>query len=241
MLYIGVTFAEAQPLTDSEVVERVRGGERALYELLMRRHNQRLYRVVRSVVRDDAEAEDVLQDTWVRAYEHLDQFEGRASFATWVTRIAFYEALARSRKSKRWTPVEDESGAIVPAVERKSQVETPEAEAMRGELGEILQSAVDALPDSYRTVFVLRAVEQLSTVDTAESLGLSEEAVKTRLHRARALLRRGVEARMGPALAGAYAFMGIRCDRTVARVLAQIEKRSTAEALTPCGERLERM
>jgi RNA polymerase sigma-70 factor, ECF subfamily len=217
-----VTLAEQQPLTDSEVVERVRGGERGLYELLMRRHNQRLYRVARSVVRDDAEAEDVLQDTWVRAYEHLDQFEGRASFATWVTRIAFYEALARSRKSKRWTPVEDENGQIVPAVERERQVETPEAEAMRGELGEILQSAVDELPEGYRTVFVLRAVEQLSTVDTAESLGLSEEAVKTRLHRARSLLRRGVEERMGPALAGAYAFMGVRCDRTVARVLQRL-------------------
>jgi RNA polymerase sigma-70 factor, ECF subfamily len=217
-----VTLTEQQPLTDSEVVERVRGGERGLYELLMRRHNQRLYRVARSVVRDDAEAEDVLQDTWVRAYEHLDQFEGRASFATWVTRIAFYEALARSRKSKRWTPVEDENGQIVPAVERERQVETPEAEAMRGELGEILQSAVDELPEGYRTVFVLRAVEQLSTVDTAESLGLSEEAVKTRLHRARSLLRRGVEERMGPALAGAYAFMGVRCDRTVARVLQRI-------------------
>jgi RNA polymerase sigma-70 factor, ECF subfamily len=217
-----VTFAEQQPLTDSEVVARVRTGEQALYELLMRRYNQRLYRVVRSVVRDDAEAEDVLQDTWVRAYEHLGQFEGRASFATWVTRIAFYEALARVRKSKRWTPVEDESGEILPAVERETRVETPEAEAMRGELGEILRSAVDALPDGYRTVFVLRAVEQLSTVDTAESLGLSEEAVKTRLHRARALLRRGVEERMGPALAGAYAFMGARCDRTVASVLERI-------------------
>jgi RNA polymerase sigma-70 factor, ECF subfamily len=188
----------------------------------MRRHNQRLYRVARSVVRDDAEAEDVLQDTWVRAYEHLDQFAGRASFATWVTRIAFYEALARARKSKRWTPVEDETGEIIPAVEREHQVETPEAEAMRGELRDILQAAVDALPDGYRTVFVLREIERLSTIDTADSLGVSEEAVKTRLHRARAMLRRGVEERMGPALTGAYAFMGARCDRTVARVMQRI-------------------
>jgi len=217
-----VTLTEQQPLTDSEVVERVRVGERGLYELLMRRYNQRLYRVVRSVVRDDAEAEDVLQDTWVRTDEHLAQFEGRASFATWVTRIAYYEALARVRKGKRWTPVEDEAGEILPAVEREKQVETPEAEAMRGELREILQSAVDALPDGYRTVFMLREIEQLSTLDTADSLGVSEEAVKTRLHRARALLRRGVEERMGPALTGAYAFMGTRCDRTVARVMERI-------------------
>ena len=217
-----MTLTIQQPLTDSEVVARVRDGDQALYELLMRRHNQRLYRVVRSVVRDDAEAEDVLQDTWVRAYEHLNQFEERAAFATWVTRIAFYEALARVRKSHRWTPVEDESGEILAAVERETRAETPEAEAMRSELGDILQSAVDALPDGYRTVFVLRAVEQLSTLETAESLHLSEEAVKTRLHRARALLRRSVEERMGPALAGAYAFMGARCDRTVARVMERI-------------------
>ena len=221
-LYNVVTLTEQQPLTDSEVVARVRGGEQSLYELLMRRHNQRLYRVIRSVVRDDAEAEDVLQDTWVRVYEHLNQFEERATFATWVTRIAFHEALARVRKSKRWTPVEDETGGILPAVERETQGETPEAEAMRGELNEILQSAVDALPDGYRTVFMLRAVEQLSTFDTAESLGLSEEAVKTRLHRARALLRRGLEDRVGPALTGAYAFMGARCDRTVAHVMQRI-------------------
>src|SRR4051812_19422042 len=102
MLYIGVVITECQTLPDGAVVERVLGGETALYELLMRRHNQRLYRVIRSVVQDGAEAEDVLQETWVRAYEHLAQFEGRASFATWVTRIAFYESLARAKKSKRW-------------------------------------------------------------------------------------------------------------------------------------------
>ena len=188
----------------------------------MRRHNQRLFRVIRSVVVDDTEAEDTLQETWVRAFEHLGQFAGRASFATWVTRIAFHEALARARSRKRWTPVEDSEGEIMPEANRQSKFETPESQAIRGQLGQILESALDALPESYRTVFMLREVEQLSTLETAESLGLSEEAVKTRLHRGRALLRRQLVASVGPALTTSYSFMGERCDRTVARVLARI-------------------
>ena len=208
--------------SDAEVVGRVRAGERELYELLMRRYNQRLFRVIRSVVADDFEAEDVLQDAWVRAYEHLDQYEGRASFSTWVTRIAFHEALARVRKGKRWTPLENPQGGILPEAERRQSAETPEGQAMRSQLGQMLQAAVDGLPEAYRSVFVLREVEQLSTLETARCLELSEEAVKTRLHRSRALLRRDLEDRMGPAVSEAYAFLGVRCDRTVARVLARI-------------------
>jgi len=214
---------ECQSVPDSEVVDRVRAGETGLYELLMRRYNQRLFRVIRSVVADDAEAEDVLQETWVRAYQHLDQFAGRASFPAWATSIAYHEALARARNSKRWTPVENAQGEIMPeANRRQAGSETPEAQAIRGQLGQMLQSAVDALPESYRSVFVLREVEQLSTIETAECLGLSEEAVKTRLHRSRALLRRELAGRMGPAITHAYAFLGPRCDRTVARVMERI-------------------
>jgi len=214
---------ECLALSDSEVVTRVRSGETGLYELLMRRYNQRLFRVVRSVVTEDAEAEDILQEAWVRAYEHLDQFEGRASFATWVTRIAFYEALARARKSKRWTPLENPKGEIMAEADRKqTNSDTPEAQAMRGQLGQILQAAVDALPESYRSVFMLREVEKLSTSETAECLELSEEAVKTRLHRSRALLRRELEGRLGPAITEAYSFLGARCDRVVAQVLSRI-------------------
>src|ERR1043165_7336229 len=105
-----MVLQEALALPDSEVVERVRHGDSPLYEVLMRRYNQRLFRTIRSVIPDDEEAEDILQETWVRAYEHLNQFEGRASFATWVSRIGFHEALARSRNRKRWTPVEDAEG-----------------------------------------------------------------------------------------------------------------------------------
>jgi RNA polymerase sigma-70 factor, ECF subfamily len=213
---------ECRTITDDEVVERVRKGETGLYEMLMRRYNQRLFRVIRSVVTNDSEAEDILQEAWVRAYEHLHQFEGRSSFATWVTRIAFHEALARSRNGKRWTPLENSGGAIMPEAEQHKTAESPEAQAMRGELGRALRAAVDTLPETYRSVFVLREVEQLSTSETAQCLDLSEEAVKTRLHRSRALLRRELESQLGPAIADAYAFLGSRCDRVVQRVLDRI-------------------
>jgi RNA polymerase sigma-70 factor, ECF subfamily len=218
-----MVLQECQSVSDTEVVDRVRAGETALYELLMRRYNQRLFRVIRSVLTNDLEAEDVLQEAWVRAYEHLDQFAGRASFSTWVTRIAFHEALSRTRRSKRWSPLEGPEGEIMPEVNRRQTTsETPEAQAMRGELGQMLQAAVDTLPEIYRSVFVFREVEQLSTGETAECLGLSEETVKTRLHRSRALLRSELESRLGPAIAGAFSFLGARCDRTVARVLERI-------------------
>jgi RNA polymerase sigma-70 factor (ECF subfamily) len=214
---------ECAALVDDQVVARVLAGEGGLYELLMRRYNQRIYRVIRSVVTDDTEAEDVLQEAWVRAYEHLDQFKGMSSFSTWVTKIAFYEALARARKRTRWTPLENPEGEIMPDAElHGSDAETPEAQAIRSEMGRILQVAVDGLPDSFRSVFVLRAVEQLSTAETAECLGLSAEAVKTRLHRSRALLRQDLEALAGGAITEAYSFMGVRCDRTVARVLERL-------------------
>lgn len=214
---------ECRTISDDNLVARVRAGETGLYEMLMRRYNQRLFRVIRSVVTDDGEAEDVLQEAWVCAYEHLDQFEGRASFSTWVTRIAFHEALGRIRKSKRWTPLENSRGEIMAEADhRHTTTETPESQAMRGQLGQMLQAAVDKLPESYRSVFVLREVEQLSTSETAECLELSEEAVKTRLHRSRALLRRELENHMGTAIMEAYAFLGARCDRMVAQVLKRI-------------------
>ena len=220
---MNMLLEECRTISDDDVVSRVRAGETRLYEMLMRRYNQRLFRVIRSVVMNDDEAEDVLQEAWVRAYEHLDQFAGRASFSTWVTRIAFHEALARTRKNRRWTPLENPEGEIMAEAERRqTTAETPEMQAERSQLGRMLQAAVGALPETYRSVFVLREVEQLSTTETAECLELSEEAVKTRLHRSRALLRRDLESRLGPAISEAYAFLGARCDRIVMRVLERI-------------------
>ncbi|HEY3439659.1 MAG TPA: RNA polymerase sigma factor [Paludibaculum sp.] len=217
-------------LSDEDVVARVRAGETQVYELLMRRYNQRLFRAIRSVIADNAEAEDVLQETWVRAFEHLDQFAGKAAFPTWVTKIALYEALARMRKSKRLTALENDDGEIMAEAQRgMMNADDPEKQALRAELSRALQSAVDCLPETYRTVFVLREVERLSTIETAECLSLSEEAVKTRLHRSRALLRRELEARMGPALSEAYTFMGHRCDRVVAAVMQRIAAITTSQ------------
>jgi RNA polymerase sigma-70 factor (ECF subfamily) len=228
-LYTDMGTLECQGLGDEQVVDRVRRGDSGLYELLMRRYNQRVYRVIRSVLIDNNEAEDVLQEAWVRAYEHLEQFEGRASFSTWVTKIAYYEALARAHRNKQRAPLEDLKGEIMPEASRMlPKTETPEEQAMRAQLGRMLQAAVDELPVSYRSVFMLREVEQLNTSETAECLGLSEEAVKTRLHRSRALLRRDLEGRAGSAIAEAYSFMGERCDRSVARVLERISFGETA-------------
>ena len=222
-LYTDMETLECQALGDEQVVDRVRRGDSGLFELLMRRYNQRVYRVIRSVLMDNNEAEDVLQEAWVRAYEHLGQFAGRASFSTWVTKIGYYEALARARRNKQRAPLEDLKGEIMPEASRRlPKTETPEEQAMRAQLGRMLQAAVDELPVSYRSVFMLREVEHLNTSETAECLGLSEEAVKTRLHRSRALLRRDLEGRAGSAIAEAYCFMGERCDRSVARVLERI-------------------
>jgi RNA polymerase sigma-70 factor (ECF subfamily) len=218
-----MTLQECQSISDLELLERIRNGETGLYELIMRRYNQRLFRVIRSVVQDDREAEDVLQEAWVRVYEHLDQFAGRASLATWLTRVAFHEALSRARKGKRWAPLEDETGEIMSYVNRQREPSaTPEALAIQNQLGQILQSAVDGLSDTYRSVFVLRDVEGMGTTETAECLELSEEAVKTRLHRARAMLRHDLQTRIGPAIAETFLFMGARCDRTVIAVLDRI-------------------
>ena len=220
---LGSVLQELQSLSDEAVIARVRAGETRLYELLMRRHNQRLFRVIRSVIAADADAEDVLQEAWVRAFEHLDQFGGRAAFSTWVTKIALYEAYARIRKGKRFTALENDDGEVMAEAQRgMTNADDPEKLAMRGELGRALQAAVDRLPEAYRSVFVLREVEHLSTVETAQCLDLSEEAVKTRLHRSRALLRRDLEAHLGPALSEAYAFLGHCCDRVVAAVMERI-------------------
>ena len=207
---------DAQVLTDEDVVGRVRNGELALFEILMRRHNQRVYRAVRSIVRDDREAEDVLQDAYVRAYAGLAAFEGRASFATWLTKIAVNEAFARIRRRGRFVDIEETMPTLA------SSAPGPEQRASDRELGAALETAIDALPDAFRAVFVLRDVEGLSTAETAECLGLNEETAKTRLHRARTILRKRLATRAAEVLPETFAFGQARCDRVVAAVLARI-------------------
>ena len=205
--------------SDEEIVGRVLAGETALFELLMRRYNQRVYRVVLSVVGNPGEAEDVTQDAWVRAFEHLDQFAGRARFSTWLTRIAVHEAMARLRRLGRHVPIEDSMETL------RSPAASPEQRAADRELGGVIEAAFAVLPQVYRSVFMLREIEGLSTVETAACLDLNEETVKTRLHRARALLRNQITARIGMSAKEAFRFAGARCDRTVAAVMARITPR----------------
>ncbi|HKA92129.1 MAG TPA: RNA polymerase sigma factor [Haliangiales bacterium] len=206
-----------QSLRDEEVVRRVCAGETALFEILMRRYNARLFRVARAVLRNDSEAEDVVQQAYLSAYANMSQFAGRASFATWLTRIALNEAVSRSRRRVRLGEVE----TAVPDLPARAQP-TPEDDASRHELGGLVEAAIDDLPDIYRVVLVMRAVQELDTAETAECLGLTEEAVKVRLHRARALLRESLVQRVDSAILDAFPFGGARCDRIVAGVLAEI-------------------
>jgi RNA polymerase sigma-70 factor (ECF subfamily) len=224
-----MAFQDCQSISDEEALNRIRNGETGLYELIMRRYNQRLFRIIRSVVKEEREAEDILQESWVLAYEHLDQFAGRSTLSTWLCKVAFHEALSRAKKAKRWLPLEGEMDHLKAGADSPNELSsTPEALAIRNQVGQVLRSAVDALPDLYRSVFMLRDVEGMSTTETAECLDLSEETVKTRLHRSRSMLRRDLQSRMGPAVSETFAFMGERCDRTVAAVMQRIAAQPAA-------------
>jgi RNA polymerase sigma-70 factor, ECF subfamily len=216
--------ARNHPLSDEEVVKRVLAGDTALFEVLMRRNNRRIYRVARAIVKDQSEVEDVMQQAYVSAYTHLDQFTGAAKFATWLTKIAVNEALARLRQRARLVEIDEnfeqgEEGMK----ELASDESNPERLAASRELGGLLESSIDELPHDHRTVFVLREVEGLSTAETAECLGISEELVKVRLHRAKSRLREHIFARVGKTAAEAFQFHASRCDRVVASVFERID------------------
>jgi RNA polymerase sigma-70 factor (ECF subfamily) len=208
-------------LSDEEVLERVRAGEIDLFEVIMRRYNQRLYRTVRAILREDDESVDVMQEAYVNAYAHLGDFSGRARFSTWLTRIAVHEALARLRKRRRLEPLETaDPGDLTMA----SPSPGPEDSASDGELRVFLEAAIDDLPEAFRTTFVLRSVEHLSVAETAEILGIPEETVKTRHHRARERLQNSLTHRVGSTLPGLFGFHRPRCDLVVANVLARIRE-----------------
>ena len=212
---------EVQAWSDEEVVGRVLGGETALFEILMRRHNQRIYRIVRSILDDDGESEDVMQDAYVRAYQHLAQFEGRSTFVTWLTRIAMHEAFARAERLKRQTSLEADE-VIVDMKSTLASSDSPERNVANRELKNALETAILSLPAKYRTVMIVRDVEEMTTAEAASALDLSEEAVKVRLHRARALVRRALYRHSGVCARELFPFPATRCDRVVAAVLARI-------------------
>jgi len=213
--------ADSGVLTDDVLVQRIRDGEGALFEVIVRRYNQRLYRVARAILRDDGEAEDVMQHAYVAAYTHIHRFAGRSQFSTWLTKIAVYEALARARRRRREAAAAPSSGDAMSSL--ASTRPDPENEALTRELRALLESAIEGLPERYRAVFVLREVEGIDTSETAACLDVSEDVVKTRLHRARALLRKALFQRAGLASAAAFPFHLSRCDRVVAGVFRRLE------------------
>ena len=206
---------------DEDVIRQVLDGDSGMFELLMRRYNERVYRAARAIVRDEHEAEDVMQQAYVNAFTHLRQFNGAARFSTWLTRIAINESLARVRRRGRYEPFDDDLSNVEPFMLQTPE-ENPERQAFTGELRGLLEWAVDRLPDGMREVFMLREVEGLSTAETAETLNVSEDVVKTRLSRGRAALRRLLLDRTGATAPEAFRFYRPRCDRVVGLVLARI-------------------
>ena len=213
----GATLDRWTALSDEEVVARVLEGQTALYEVLMRRYNERIYRAARAIVKDEDEAEDVMQQAYVNAYFHLRQFDRRAKFSTWLTKIAIHEALSRARKRGRYDAIEEENQAV-----ERQPSRNPEHQAFAGELRSLLESSIDELPDGLREVFMLREVDGLNTAETAECLGVSEDVVKTRLSRGRAALRNLLAERAGIVAPDTFRFPQPRCDRVVAAVFARI-------------------
>jgi RNA polymerase sigma-70 factor (ECF subfamily) len=210
--------------TDAEVISSILRGNTALFEILLRRYNQRLYRVARSIVGDPAEAEDVVQAAWAQAYANLSQYAGAALFATWASTIAANEALRRLRERARFVPISRETNRVPKRPADRAHRDDPEQRAYRDEVHRALEAAIDALPPEYRSVFVLRCVERMKVAETAQVLGLTEDVVKTRLHRARGMLQRFLGKRLGEIPPDLYRFRGFRCDRMVSNDFRSIRR-----------------
>jgi RNA polymerase sigma-70 factor (ECF subfamily) len=224
---------QAVTLPDAELVARVRRGDSLAFELIMRRYNRRLFRLARGLVWDDAEAEDVLQESYLRAYARLGDLADNQALAAWLARIVVNEALGRRRAVARVVSLEehrargrvgdDGEGGTTVASDPASDQPGPERLAVSSELRRLLEAAVDALPQEFRTVFVLREVEGLSTAETAACLAIRPETVKTRLHRARRQLQEALGERLLAASPSLFEFQGARCDRVVGQVLTRLE------------------
>jgi len=217
-------------LSDPELAQRIASGDKDAFELLMRRHNQMLYRTARSILKDDAEAEDAVQEAWLLAYRAIGNFRGDAKLSTWLVRIVVNEAISRRRKRSRGAEVIQLNGETQEdreAVEEnvnQTLPEQPEHAARRAQTRRLLEAKIDELPDAFRTVFVLRALEELSVEEAAVALGIPEATVRSRFFRARALLREALSKEIDLAYGDAFAFAGARCDRIVAGVLAKLEE-----------------
>ena len=214
-------------IDDAELARRVCARDAGAFELLMRRHNRRLYRVARAMLRDGAEAEDALQDAYLAAYQAIDGFRGQASQATWLSRVVVNQCLARMRRQARrdniipmvaMADADEQEAHAMPAQE----TESPDGALLRAELRAVLERKLDALPETFRTVFVLRCVEELSVEETAEVLAVPEATVRTRLFRARGMLRESLAQEIDLAERDVFTFGGEHCDRVVAAVMRRL-------------------
>ena|SRR5438105_4560014 len=208
-------------LPDEEIVKRVLAGDIGVFELLIRRHDQRVYRLARAIVRNEADAEDIAQETYLRAFQHLSQFEGRSKFSTWLLRIALHEALARKHENARFEDLDEIAESAAP---RSDPARSPEQIAARGEINDVVKQAIDELPPTLRTVVMLREIEGMSSAEAAEILEISEDNVNVRLHRAKAVLRQKLIERVGEEKPHLFLFEAPRCENLVQGVFKRIEQ-----------------
>jgi RNA polymerase sigma-70 factor (ECF subfamily) len=211
---------------DAELVRRARARDEAAVRAIMQANNRRLYRIARGILRNDSEAEDVVQETYVRAFTHLQDFRGDSSLATWLARIAMNEALGRLRRQRpavEWTSLPP--GVLEAQIiqfPHSANSEDPEKSMAQRQIQHVVEHAIDELPDAFRIVFITRVIEGMNVEETAEILGLKPETVKTRLHRARTMLRDNVEKKIGPVVMEAFPFAGKRCERLTAAALKKL-------------------
>ncbi|HEY2188609.1 MAG TPA: RNA polymerase sigma factor [Caldimonas sp.] len=227
------------PGDDHALVARIVGGDTGAFEFVMRRHNGALFRTARAILRDDADAEDALQDAYLAAFRHLGEFRGDARLSTWLTRIVINQALGRLRARRRDNVVElregvpeDDAAAREEAMD-EGHTESPEADAMRSQLRRLLERKIDALPLAFRTAFVLREVEELTIEEAAECLAIPAATVRTRVFRARALLRASLAEEMDVTTGEVFGFGGAHCDRIVAAVLGRLREGDAGSGQTP--------
>jgi len=215
--------------TDADLAGRLRHGDAAAFRILMQRHNRRLFRLARGILRDTTDAEDAVQDAYVLAFTHIDQFREAASLVTWLSRIVLNEAFRRLRQRRNMAELDGNDdfpgrppiAQVIPFPSARSPA-TPEEDVARAEIRRVLERAIDNLPDMFRIVFILREIEQMSVEETAACLDIPADTVKTRLHRARRLLDRSLRQQLSPNLTGVFPFGGERCSRIVAKVLERL-------------------
>ena len=210
---------------DAELVRRALARDEVAVRAIMQANNRRLFRLARGILRNDSEAEDVVQDTYVRAFTHLDQFRGESSLSTWLSRIAMNEALGRVRRRPagvEWSEL-PQGGHEAQIIQFPlSSADDPERSMAQREIQHVVEHAIDELPEAFRLVFITRVIEGMNVEETADILDLKPETVKTRLHRARAMLRDNVERKIGPIVLEAFPFAGRRCERLTEAVLKRL-------------------